>query len=381
MSYLRWQSAVDFIVLSTAFYFLLLWARKTRALRLAFAIVLLHAGALVARRLELIITGWVFDGVSIGALVLLVILFQGEIRLALLRLDDVLRLGILPRQTSPQVFRALAEAAFSLGSRRIGALIVLPRENSIAEMVKGGIRYGAQVSKPVLESVFDKHSPLHDGAAVVEEKIISQVSAVLPLTEREAVPMEYGTRHRAGMGLAERCDALVIVVSEERGTVTLMYDRKVEEMADAASLIARLERLNSTKTATPGQRLRSLLLTNLKYRIAAAGLAAAIWSASMLGSRTTIKTVSVPVEFQNLPRGMEISRQSPLRVEVQLRGSPWIMDTLSGSGIVARLDLSGATEGARQLRISPSRLNVPPGVVVEQVFPEAINVTVASKTK
>lgn len=381
MDLLRWQSAVDFLVLSAAFYLLLIWARETRALRLAFAIVSLHGVALVARHFDLVITGWVLDGAAIGGLALLVILFQGEIRHALMNLDDILRLGLHPRAKSPQVYRSLAEAAFRMGARRVGALMVLPRKNSIAEIVKGGIRYGAEASRPVIESVFDKNSPLHDGAAIVEGKTISQVGVVLPLTDRESVPAEYGTRHRAAMGLAERCDALVIVVSEERGTVSLMNANSVLPMANPQALVEALEWAQTVRQDGFADRLRSLLITNLKFRLAAAGLSAFLLTASMLGTRATVKTVTAPIEFRNVPSGMEISRQSPGRLDVQLRGSPWLMDSLGTSGLVARFDMTGASEGLHQLRVSSENLNVPLGVVVEQVIPDDVTVHVAKKSK
>ena len=377
----RWQSLVDFVVLSAAFYFLLIWARATRALRLALAIVSLHGVALLARHFDLIITGWVLDGVALGGLALVVILFQGEVRHALMNLDDLLRLGLHPKATGPQVYRTLAEAAFGMAAARVGALMILPRENSIVEMVKGGIRYGAEVSKPVLESVFDKNSPLHDGAAIIEGKTISQVGVVLPLTEREAVPVEFGTRHRAAMGLAERCDALVIVVSEERGVVSLMHGRDVRPMARPQLLVEALEQAQTSRKEGLGARLRDLLITNLRYRLAAAGLAAFLLTASMLGTRTTVRTVSAPVEFRNVPAGMEIARQSPTRLDVQLRGSPWLMDSMGSTGLVARFDMTGASAGLHELRVSSDTLNVPTGVVVEQVIPESVTVRIVSRAK
>ncbi|MEO8657731.1 MAG: diadenylate cyclase [Bryobacteraceae bacterium] len=378
--FLRWQSVVDFAVLAVAFYFLLLWARQTRALRLALAIVSLHGLSLVARQFELVITGWVLEGVSIGGIALLLILFQGEIRHALLHLDDVLRLGLVPR-SKPQIFQPLAEAAFYMAARRVGALMVLPRRNSIQEMLKGGLYYGAEVSKPVIESVFEKNSPLHDGAAIIEGKLITRVGVVLPLTEREDVPDEYGTRHRAAMGLAEHSDALVIVVSEERGVVSLANGRDLRTIDNPQQLVNSLIQAQSVQRYSLSTRLKQLLVTNLNYRLAAAGLAAFLWGASMLSTRTTVRTVSVPVEFRNVPRGMELYDPSASRVDVQLRASPWLMDSLSPSSIVARFDMTGAQEGAHQLHVSSQTLNIPPSVIVEHVYPDFVTVRVAKRVQ
>lgn len=381
MGSVRWQGAIDFMVLAVALYFLLLWAKETRALRLAFTIIGLHAAALVARYFDLVVTSWVLDGICLGALALLVIVFQSELRHALMRLDSMLRLGLQSRDSTPQAYQEIADAMFALAERRIGALVVIPQRDSIEEMVRGGMAFGGEISKPILESIFQKTSPLHDGAAVVGPKSILQVGAVLPSTEREQVPVEFGTRHRAGMGLAERCDALVIVVSEERGSVTLMRARHILAVKNAAALVKLLEHTRANERLGWRERLRSLVMTHVKFKASAAALAAVIWGVSAIGPRATVKVVNVPLEFRNVPAGMAIEKQSANRLEVQLRGSPWLMDSMVGDGLRARFSLANSREGAVVLRVAAADINIPPGVVVEHVSPASLNIRLVRQAR
>ena len=161
---------------------------------------------------------------------------------------------------------------FALAAERTGALIVIARRDSLKELTSGGIAMGADMSPEILTAIFQKYSPVHDGAVLIEANRISRAGVVLPLTQRDAIPAEYGTRHRAAMGMAERCDALVVVVSEERGEVTLMHGRQIVPVADAADLLNLLQSLLARPPVTLPVRIRRWLFSDLRYKLAAAGL-------------------------------------------------------------------------------------------------------------
>jgi diadenylate cyclase len=378
LSVIRWQLVVDFLVLTVAFYGLLRWASSARALRVALAVVGLHALALLAQRLDLVVTSWVLDGSALLAIILLLVIFQPELRRAFMRLDSVIRHWPRPPEAVSQQNQVIARAAFDLASDRIGALIVIVRRDSIAELTEGGVLLGAAVSPELLLAVFQKVSPLHDGAVVVEGGHLVKAGVVLPLTQRQDVPGFYGTRHRAGMGLAERCDALVTVVSEERGEVTLMYGSKLVLTGTPEKLAGALEELQGGERKSTRVHLRRFFLTGLRLKLAALGLAGLIWSMSFLASGATIRTVTVPIEFSNVPGGMEIGDQSADSVELQVRGSPWIMDSISMNKLIARFDLRSLGAGSHSLALVPRTLALPPGLVVDKVTPAKIRVTLTS---
>ena len=377
----RWQSAVDFLVLVAALYVVLRWAQQARALRVALVVVGLYAGALVARHAELVITSWVLDGAAVLTVLVLLLVFQAEWRRFFMRLDSVLtwRPGNASRLC--ETCQALSRAAFRLAEDSVGALIVFVRLNSVAELVTDGITLDAAVSAEILQAIFQKTSPVHDGAVIVKDGHIVRAAAVLPLTERDKVPSYYGTRHRAAMGLSERCDALVIVVSEERGEVTLMDGRRIVRVDDAARLAQVLEKMSATPKMDLLAKLRQWLFANVRLKFAALGLAGLIWSTSFVSTGTAVRMVSVPVEFADVPAGMEISGQSAYRLEVQLRASPWLIDNLSLTRLVARFDLRSARAGVLEMPVVSGDLELPPGIVMERVTPVSITVRLAARKR
>ena len=145
----------------------------------------------------------------------------------------------------------IAEAMFDLARDRIGALVVIVRRDAILELLEGGVALGAEISSELLKAIFQKDSPLHDGAVIIDGDRALKAGVVLPLTQRQNVASFYGTRHRAGMGLAERCDALVTVVSEERGEVSLMLGRDVRLQAGPEQLRQELEELRQRDRKRP----------------------------------------------------------------------------------------------------------------------------------
>jgi diadenylate cyclase len=373
---LRWQLPIDFLALSVALYGLLCWARSARAMRIALGIVGLRALALLASRLGLVVTRWVLDASAILAILVLLLIFQPELRRAFMQLDSSLKLWPRPARGGPQVNQAIAGAAFTLAGSQLGALLVITRRDAIGDLLEGGTAIGAETSAELLEAIFQKVSPLHDGAAIITGNRLLKAGVVLPLTKRYDLPAFYGTRHRAAVGLAERCDALVVAVSEERSEVTLLDGANICPMKDPAQLAATLEGLLSPPRQSRGSRLRRLFSKNLDLKFAALGLAGVIWGMSFLASGATIRMFSIPIEFSNVPAGLEVNYQSADALEIQVQGSPWILDSVNLGKSVGRFDLGGIQPGWHTLRFRQSSLDLPPGITVDRVTPGFLRVQV-----
>jgi uncharacterized protein (TIGR00159 family) len=375
----RWLNLIDFFVLTLALYGVLSWARQARAMRLAFWIAGLYAASLVARRFDLIITTWVLDAASIGLIVMLLIMFQPELRRAFLWLDRILRVSPRASAALEPAFRTIADAAFNLAHDRVGALIVIVRDDPISEIVEDGVSVGAEISGPLLEALFQKTSSVHDGAAVIESGRISRVNVILPLSHRPDVPQQFGTRHRAAMGIAERSDAIVIVVSEERGEVALMRGRSWQVLPGALELLDQLQRLCGEEKLRWSDHVWRLLVHNLRLKLAAAGLGILISALSLFNPGNTIRTVTVDVELVNLPRGLDVAEYSTRKLEVSLRGRSWLMDTANPNGLVARFDLRNAHEGTIALKPTEQDLGLPPGVHLDGVVPAVLSVRIRKR--
>jgi uncharacterized protein (TIGR00159 family) len=377
ISGLHWRSAVDFLVLIGALYLLLRWSREARALRLAVTILALRVGGLVARQLDLVITSWVLDVATIVAMLALLIVFQPELRRAFMRFDILGRVRREGRGAAPA---AVARAAQSLARARCGALIVLTRKNSLSELTTPGITLNGQVTAEILQAIFQKDSPVHDGAAIIEGDLIAQVGTVLPLTQRSDVPEQYGTRHRAAMGLAERSDALVIVVSEERGEVTLMWETKAEIPTSVDALTSSLTSMFDRPRQPAGRRQASRS-RELGLRVTALALAALVWGITFLFPGRTVRVRTVPVEFTNVPQGLIITGESSETLQVWLRGNQFLIDTLNLDTLAARCDLSSAHEGLNAIPLRPSVVETPFGLTVEAMTPRQLDVRLLSEAR
>ena len=372
MTAIRWQSAVDFVALTVAIYLLLRWSREARALRLALSILALRLGAVLTGQLDLLITTWVLDAATVVALLALVVGFQPELRRAVMRLDLP---GRAAHERQLPALAAVAAAALALAKARCGALIVIVQEDSIAELVTGGVAVGARVSPELLQAVFQKDSPLHDGAVIVDGDQITQAGVILPFTQRPA-PEHYGTRHRAAIGLTERSDAVVLVVSEERGEATLMREGHAEVMADADALVSAL----TTEPPADSRRTRKAgSATRVPFGLAAASLALSVlmWSTTFLLPGKSVRVQTVPVEFTNVPTALTIADQSADSLQVWLRATDFVLGSMNLAGLVARCDLGGAHEGMNVIHLDASVFDVPPGIKVEGLAPHELRVRLA----
>ncbi len=359
-------------MLCLAFYIVLLWAKQTRALRFALMIVGLHAAAQLAGHFDLTISSWVFEGASLGVIGLVILLFQAELQHSILRWDSLVHLRFHAPAASVRTYDAIAAAMFAMAKSKIGALIVLTGSDPMNGLVSNGLKIDAEVSTGLLEAIFRKESPIHDGAVIVEGERIAYARVVLPLTNRDDIPNEFGTRHRAAMGLAENSDALVLVASEERGQVVAIGGRQIHAIADEPALRQALYRIHPESPGTFASKAYRFLFSNLRYRLTALGLACLIWGISIFGGGAMVKNAVVTVEFANVPPRLYISDQSAISVNAQLRGNSWLMDSVMPS-LTAHLDASKFGEGWHTIRLEPEELKLPPGVSLERVSPQTIS--------
>ena len=235
---------IDVIAVAFILYQLLRLVRGTQATQLIVGLVVLGIIGLVATQLHLILLGWLFYNAAPITVLAIVILFQPELRRIL---DQVGRIGHLGRPLSafnPQLFnRSIAEAiraAERLASRRIGALIAFEREVGLEDYAATGVRINGELSAEFLQSLFFPNSPLHDGAVIVRGNTILAAGCLLPLADEAAVRDRLGTRHRAAIGLSLASDAMILVVSEETGGISVVENGRITRNLDPDGLRRRL---------------------------------------------------------------------------------------------------------------------------------------------
>ncbi len=225
---------LDVIVVAFAFYWLLVLIRGTRAVQMLAGLVLLLLVKLVADFVQLGATGLILDIFLPFAPLIVIVLFQHDIRRALARMGRPL-FAAVPQTERTHMLEEVVRATQRLAQNRVGALIVLERETHIEDQLEAGLELDARPSKELLTSIFQPSSPLHDGAVVIENGRISQARCVLPLTQRE-LPEGLGTRHRAAVGITEETDAVVVVVSEETGRISIVVSGELQTNLDVPDL-------------------------------------------------------------------------------------------------------------------------------------------------
>ncbi len=244
-------SILDIVVVAFLFYRFLLLIRGTRAVQLIKGIVVLVIAFAVSRWLDLRTIGWLLDKAGLALFVTIPIVFQPELRRALEQLG---RGKLFVRSTAylnPEDLNKLIEeivgAVGQLSRDRTGALIVLERETGLAEIVETGIQVDGLVTREFLINIFVPRTPLHDGAVIISGKRIAAAGCFLPLTDAPGLDTEFGSRHRAALGITEHSDALAIVVSEETGTISLANDGKLMRHLDNDTLGQLLKKLIKTE--------------------------------------------------------------------------------------------------------------------------------------
>lgn len=229
------RDTVDILIVAAGIYWLLLLIRGTRAIQILVGLIALIALSLASELFQLAALGMILERFLGSAVLIIVILFQADIRRALARVGR----GFFPSFSAEQELQVVEEivrSAGALSQRRHGALIVLERESNLGDLVEAGVTVDARLSKDLLTSIFQPTSPMHDGAVLIQEGRVSSAGCILPLTLRTDLPEGLGTRHRAAIGITEETDALVVVVSEETATISVVLGGELLRGLDAPRL-------------------------------------------------------------------------------------------------------------------------------------------------
>lgn len=241
---LRWQDLLDIAIVAAVLYWLFLILRGTRALQMLIGLGLLLVASLISKWAELTTVDWLVTNFWAQIVLVIVILFQPEIRRVLAQIGQTAPLSrALSVSEESRTLEEIIRASVSLANKRIGAIIVLERESELKDIVEMGVALEARVSKELLAGIFMPASPLHDGAVVIKENRIMAAGCFLPLSLNPDVSKMLGTRHRAALGVTEETDAVVIALSEETGAISVIIGGKMTRELDAGGLRRVLTRI------------------------------------------------------------------------------------------------------------------------------------------
>jgi uncharacterized protein (TIGR00159 family) len=381
-----WRHAIDVAFMSFIVYQVYIRIRGTRAMRILAGIVVLGLGYLVAQAVGLFLTSWVLGGIWAAALILVIVIFQGEIRHMLEQVNPRVPLTTLLRwggwgRLPEETLTTMAKTAFSLAAKRCGALFVFERHDFVEPLLKGpGVRLDAELSPQLVETLYFPPTPLHDGALYIRQGRAYRAGSILPLSENRRLAHYYGTRHRAALGITERSDALAVTVSEERGNVSVAENGIITVVNTPADLLIWLtERLSpKEKPVTKRWSLKAFITQNWRPKlVSVVGVSMLLFF--LVGHQNAEVGVSIPVVYLNVPNQLTIDGRHVQEVYVRVRGSREMLNFLDPGQLQVAIDLEKAREGSQRYSISDKDIKLPPGLKLAGVNPSMIRLRLLKK--
>ncbi len=367
---IRWQDVVDIGLNSYILFRFYVLFRGTNVFRVLIGMTVLWFLQRMAISLGLIVTSWVVQGiVAVGAIIIIVV-FRNEIRRVLQAKNLKSILWGFSYKSAVTPIEIITDSVFEMAQRKCGALIVFPGKEDLSDVVQGGTPWKGLITKEMITSIFWPDNPVHDGAAVVQGDQIRVVGAILPLSDREDLPSHYGTRHRAALGLAETTDALVIVVSEERGDILVAKGNRLREIKQKRTLEQNTQEHVGISAVKKGA------LKKERLEITAAALLSfvfitGIWFSVSRGPDTLV-SLDIPIDYTNRNPGTEIVDTSVTSVSLVLSGSGALVKSITPDQVAVRLDLSKSVIGPNSYSITTENISLPPGIILREATPNVI---------
>ncbi len=254
---IRIWDILDIFLVGLLFYGLYYLVKGTTAIKIFFGIVSIILGLKIVTALHMELLSYILGAFVNVGFIALIIIFQPEVRRFLLGIGNtkislafknlIANLGFRYKEEKSLDLDAICEACASMSQDKVGALILLAQENNLNEIIETGVTINAVISKPLIENIFFKNSPLHDGAMVIANNKICAARCILPITQNINLPGSYGLRHRAGIGITENSDCIALVVSEETGSIRIINGGRVYDVK-ASEMKAKIKELSNKKT-------------------------------------------------------------------------------------------------------------------------------------
>ena len=377
---------LDILFMTLIIYSILVWFKRTRAGFAAIGLFMVGAAYLVARQLGMSLTTTVFQGFFAIILIAIVIIFQQEIRRYLEQLVsrsifEGRRLGRHLSSTRGQV-EILANVANDLARAKIGAIIVLRGKDPIGRYLSGGTSLDGKLSESLLKSIFTPGSAGHDGALVLERDRVTGFSYYLPLSENLTKVQKTGTRHAAALGLAERTDALCLVVSEERGTISVARGGGIHIVRDSEALKANLEAFYTEITPTGESKPWKNLFRKNSRELGLAFVATLVlWFFFVYELGMETRSYVVPIGYETTPPGLSVENIEPSKVSVIFSGPRRLFLFMNEDRIKIDLKLSNVGQGTLRRTITRSDISFPEGLLVDDIQPNEVTVKISEKTQ
>lgn len=374
---------LDIVLITILAYQFYIWFWGTQAFKAILGIVLLSGVYIVASAWGLFLTTWVFQLLWQVFVILLIILFQKEIRQMLVRFNPLKSIGFKHQELPDEWSKELVVWVFEAAKKKLGAVIIFERKDLVFDLITKGIAMECDPKPEILWSIFSKESPLHDGAVLISSGKILKAACFLPLSLREDLPSKWGTRHRAALGLTEQCDAAALTISEERGEVSLIMGNSHEVIGDAETLMTKLKALSRIEKDTERDfraTVRSWFTRRYQVKAAIFGLVFVLWLA-LAGQQNYEKKISIPLTYINLPDNYVVTMTADQQIEVTCRGLRKDVSLLNKDNIRSNVDLSARAPGSVSIPLTTGNISLPNDRIhLVNISPAHIDLTIEKKS-
>ena len=374
----RVQDFFDILIITSLIYVILIWF-KNAASRLVFVGISLLGGIyIIARLFNLYLTTLVLQGFFTTFIIALVVIFQEDIRRFFERLASWRTIGQSHKKTNAvheSTIEVVIESAADLASKRTGALIIMQGQDPLDRHIKGGYQLDGLATKPLLASIFDIHSLGHDGAAIINKDRVTKFGCHLPLSINTDKFGDFGLRHTAALGLSERCDALCIVVSEERGTISVAQNNEINRLKNAAELRIVIGKYYEDKLSAQADKSSSRWFRkNTMEKAIAIVLALGLWFVFGYQKESVQRDYIVPIENRKISQAWEIEESRVQEAIISLMGSSQAFNLFEPRNLKISIDLSSLDEGGQVIKLSADMVNIPSNLTLVKIKPERITI-------
>lgn len=364
---------LDIAVAACILYFILEGIRNKISKRSLAGFSILVVIYTTARLTGMYLTELLIEIVFVVFIVGVVIVFQSDIRRFINRIGNWDYFNKSNFSSIDKVSDIITEAAADMASTKTGALMVIKGKDNWERLIHGGIALNGAITVPLIKSIFNPQGPGHDGAVLIQEDQITRFSVHLPLSTNLGKYSTGGTRHAAALGLSEQCDALVVVVSEERGVISVAQDGNITVLAESTELKKKLNKfLEQHYTSSKQTATRWWKKSNLRTVIGAVVLSLIFWLAFVYQPGTVYRTYQIPIEYRNVKKGESLQGNFPSNISITIYGSEQAFENFNPDNLVVSFDLGSADAKDGVMEISAKNINLPSDLKLYEATPEEL---------
>ena len=374
---ISWRAVLDILLLAVLIFVLYRTLSRLGTWKILTGLLIATVVFILANLLDLTGIEWIYANVSQVAVIALIVIFQPELRKLLERAASVKRADSGDRLAD--ISGIISDALEALSRQKRGAILVFPGKEPLEEWLTGGHKLDAAPSYPLVMSIFDPNSPGHDGALILENGRCTRFGVRLPVSKTAQLSEDYGTRHHAAMGLSEVSDALVLVVSEERGSIMLFKQGKSFQLSGKPRIADAIRSHWKTTAAYPIQIRRGLprwLLAPQAF--ISLMVAAALWAGLTFARGEMLEKVfTAPIEYTTVPENLALVGDRVTETKLYLYGPKAELNALSPNQLSIKVNMSGSKPGTQTFYITGETIKLPTRIRLVDADPASFKLTLA----